>query len=311
MKISRVVWVIAGSLCCCAATSAQSQAVFRPVSARAASGLTRVSAFEPLDRWKTAVIAGDQAALSALYTTTPPSETQTPRGNSADPSEEPRFWSALAGSGLTDLQIKILSLEHLDGGVTTLVFRVSGKIKTNSGLQTFLVEMGQRWMQQGGSWQIFATQRSDLGANPVMRLPEPAIPNTSLYPPPDDAKAEIHTALAMARADHKRVILVFGANWCYDCHVLDATFRSKDIAPLVNANYHVVHINVGDDGDKNLDLAESYGVPLKQAVRIPSLAVLSPDGKVVYSQKNGEFDDSVKLAPSDVTGFLNKWKPQS
>jgi hypothetical protein len=77
----------------------------------------------------------------------------------------------------------------------------------------------------------------------------------------------------------------------------------------VNANYHVVHINVGDDGDKNLDLAEKYGVPLKQAVRIPSLAVLNPDGSVVYSQTQGEFDDSARIGPADVTAFLKKWAP--
>jgi thioredoxin 1 len=142
-------------------------------------------------------------------------------------------------------------------------------------------------------------------------LPQPAKPNTALYPPPEEAQAEIAAALASAAKDHKRVILVFGANWCYDCHVLDATFRSKDFAPVVAANYHVVHINVGDDGDKNLDLAEQYGVPLKQAVRIPSLAVLDPNGKVVFSQKNGEFDDSVRIGPEDVAAFLKKWAPAS
>jgi thioredoxin 1 len=107
------------------------------------------------------------------------------------------------------------------------------------------------------------------------------------------------------------VILVFGANWCYDCHVLDATFHSKNFAAVVNASYHVVHVNVGDEGDKNLDLAEKYGVPLKKAVRIPSLAVLDPGGKVVYSQKNGEFDNSVRIGPTDVAAFLKKWAPAS
>ena len=35
----------------------------------------------------------------------------------------------------------------------------------------------------------------------------------------------------MAAKDHKRVILVFGANWCYDCHVLDMAFHRPDFAP--------------------------------------------------------------------------------
>ena len=107
-------------------------------------------------------------------------------------------------------------------------------------------------------------------------------------------------------SENKRVLVVFGANWCYDCHVLDATFHSKTIAPLVNANYHVVHVNVGDE-DKNLDLAEKYGVPLKKG--IPGLAILDPDGRLVYSQKEGEFENSVRIGPADVTAFLKKWAP--
>ena len=309
MKINHVVCVFALSLCWQAAAVAQSAS--RPVAPHRVSVPPSATAFEPLDRWKAAVIAGNQTALAALYATAPPAQTQTPRGTTADPGEEPRFWSVLAASGLSDFQAKVLAVEHRQGGAVELVLRVGGKIQTNSGAQPFIVEMHQRWMREGRDWRIVATGRDDLAASPTMRLPEPAEPNISLYPPPDGARTEIRAALAAAAADHKRVILVFGANWCYDCHVLDAAFHSKEIAPLVNANYHVVHINVGDDGDKNLDLAENYGVPLKQAVRIPSLAVLAPDGKVIFSQKQGEFDDSARIGPADVVEFLNKWKPRS
>lgn len=42
---------------------------------------------------------------------------------------------------------------------------------------------------------------------------------------------------------------------------------------------------------------------------MPSLAVLDPNGKLVYAQQHGEFDNSAILAPADVTGFLKKWAP--
>jgi thioredoxin-related protein len=138
-------------------------------------------------------------------------------------------------------------------------------------------------------------------------LPEPAKPNTQLYPPPEEAQAEISSALAAASKDHKRVLLVFGGNWCYDCHVLDTTIRSKAFAPLVNANYHVIHINVGNY-DVNLDLAKKYEIPLEKGV--PSLAILDPDGTLVVSQKKGEFESTVRIGPEDVAEFLKKWKPQ-
>ena len=267
------------------------------------------TSFAPFDRWSAAVLAGDRTSLAALYSTAPPAQNQTPEGKSADPNEEPMFWSALSAKGLSDFQPKVLSVSRPQPGEVILTLRIEFKLKSNSSVQPLTVEGGQVWIEEGSGWRIAMTQRSDLTPSPTFRLPEPAKPNTALYPPPQDAQKEIDAALAAAAKDHKRVILIFGANWCYDCHVLDSTFRSKQFAATVAANYHVVHINVGDEGEDNLDLAEKYGVPLKKAVRVPSLAVLDPDGKVVYAQKNGEFDDSVKLGPADIAAFLKKWAP--
>src|ERR1035441_4638115 len=127
-----------------------------------------------------------------------------------------------------------------------------------------------------------------------------------IYNESSDARAEIKESLQKAAAEHKRVIVVFGANLCYDCHVLDKAFHSPELAPVVAANYEVVHVDIGK-GDKNQDLMTKYDVPMKRG--IPGLAVLDPDGKLVYSQKNGEFENARALAPGDFLSFLNKWKP--
>jgi Thioredoxin-like len=274
-----------------------------------AAAASAQSAFAPLDLWANAVKSGDTTALAQFYSIAPPALTKTPQGVTQEIGVEPHFWAALAASGLSNFQPKILAIEHPQAGAVGLVLRIEFNLRTDSGVQPFVVEGGQVWVQQASGWQILQTSRSGVEPSPHMRLPEPAKPNIDLYAPPQAARGEIRKALAQAAKDHKRVILVFGANWCYDCHVLDATFHSKDIAPLVNASYHVVHINVGDDGDKNLDLANHYGIPLKTPPRVPSLAVLDPDGKLVYAQQHGEFDDSAILGPADVTTFLKKWAP--
>jgi hypothetical protein len=59
--------------------------------------------------------------------------------------------------------------------------------------------------------------------------------------------------------------------------------------------------------DANLELAREYGVPLSKGV--PALAVLSDRGKLLYSQKGGEFETMRSMASSDVTKFLLRWKP--
>jgi len=67
----------------------------------------------------------------------------------------------------------------------------------------------------------------------------------TIYDETADAHVELKDALKKARAEHKRVIVVFGANWCYDCHVLDAAFHRPDLAEIIAANYEVVHIDIG------------------------------------------------------------------
>ena len=76
----------------------------------------------------------------------------------------------------------------------------------------------------------------------------------------------------------------------------------------MEASFVLVHVNVGRL-DQNLDLAQRYEVPLKKGV--PALAVLDADGKLLYSQKEGEFEAMRKMQASAVTEFLTRWKPTS
>lgn len=143
-------------------------------------------------------------------------------------------------------------------------------------------------------------QQSPQSPDPPFRL------NPRLYNPFADAKAEIAEAVKQAHEDHKRILLVFGGNWCLDCHVLDYRFHQNAIRSLVENNFHVVHVDI-EQYDKNLDIAQRYGTSLKRGV--PAVAVLSSDGKLLFGQKNGEFEKARELDPSVIVTFLNKWKP--
>src|SRR5438309_1335031 len=92
---------------------------------------------------------------------------------------------------------------------------------------------------------------------------------TPIYPEGVDAKKEIRAALTQAKAQNKRVLLVFGADWCYDCHVLDYRFRSPEIEPYLDKNFIVVHVNIGR-GETNVDLSNKYHIPVDKGV--PSIA---------------------------------------
>ena len=305
MKTIHPGWIVA--LFLCSQLAAFSQVAPQQARTKKTSETAASFAFEPLDNWKTAVLVGDKTALTGFYSTNPAARAKTPQGETLDPSEEPSFWATLKPAGLDHLHIQVLEAKTLQPGVIALVLRMEAVLKTNAEEKSFIIGGSQIWVQRLGDWKIIASQRSDPGPKQARRLPEPPKPNTQLYPPPEEAQAEISSALEAASKDHKRVLMVFGGNWCYDCHVLDATFHSKEIAPLVNANYHVIHINIGNS-DANLDLAKKYEIPLEKGV--PSLAILDPDGKLVVSQKKGEFESTLRIGPEDVVEFLKKWKPQ-
>jgi thiol:disulfide interchange protein len=127
-----------------------------------------------------------------------------------------------------------------------------------------------------------------------------------IYPDPAQANADVAAALKTAAATHKRVLLDFGGNWCGDCQVLDLYFHNEQNSPILDANFVLVHINVGHT-DENLDLAKRFDVPLDKGV--PALAVLSDRGKLLYSQKQGEFEAMRRMDPNSVTSFLVQWRP--
>ncbi len=127
-----------------------------------------------------------------------------------------------------------------------------------------------------------------------------------LYPDTSRASADIEAAVAQAARENKRVLVDFGGDWCTDCKILDINFHKPENAALLAKKFVVVHVNVGDRGiDKNFDVAERYGIPLKKGV--PALAVLDAKGRVVHAQKNGEFESMRSMDPKSVNDFLRRW----
>jgi protein disulfide-isomerase len=130
-----------------------------------------------------------------------------------------------------------------------------------------------------------------------------AVAAAAVYDEAADARAQIQAALVAARPAHQPVLVVFGANWCGDCMMLDMAFKSGRSAPLIEQRFKVVKVDVGRF-DKNVDIAEGYGVPLKKG--IPAVAVLSDQGQVLYATRAGELADARKMGDDGIYGFFAK-----
>jgi len=116
-----------------------------------------------------------------------------------------------------------------------------------------------------------------------------------------DAKAQLKAALNEASRSKRPVLLVFGANWCGDCKVLDIAFKEGATAALISKGFQVVKVDVGKF-DRNVDLADSHGVPLKSG--IPAVAVLSFRGEVVYATRAGELADARHMGDAGLYDFF-------
>jgi Thioredoxin-like len=252
--------------------------------------------FAPLEQWKRAVTSGDPVAVKTLYSASPAAQITTPRGET-DANADAAFWTALKARSL---KLNVQQSESPQAGVQEVVFEVEAHPAASGPVYVSVVQL---WQQQQGLWRIAMAKRTDPA-----RLQQPLSTKKEIYEENANAHAEIKQALRQAAGQHKRVLLVFGANWCYDCHVLDLAFHRPDLAPLLERGFEVVHVDVGR-GDKNQDLMNQYQVPMKKG--IPGLAVLDSDGKLLFSQQNGEFENARSLAPQDLMQFLNKWKPET
>jgi thioredoxin 1 len=273
-----------------------------PFIALIASPLCRAQAVNSpvlqVEAWRRAVLVGDNGVLASMYADS--AKIIAPGKAPSNLKSELAYWNSWKSRGLKSLSAEVQSQQEPRSGYHVLLVQLTLSVAENGGTKKYYVTVGQGYVEQGATWKIAAEQREA-----ETRLKAPA-ERKDLYPAEADAQKEITEALATAAKSHKHILLIFGGNWCYDCHVLDEAFHTPEIAPTLNHNFVVAHIDIGEY-NKNLEIAKKYEVPLERGV--PAAAVLDSDGNLLFSQKNQEFEKARSLAPEDILAFLNKWKP--
>src|SRR5713226_4620758 len=135
-----------------------------------------VNAFEPLEKWKRAVLAADAATLLAMYSVDPAATVGTTAGKANDAKKEVEFWTSLKSSGLRSINLQIIQLEAMQPEVERVIFELEMVLQSETGSRKMYASAGQVWMKQGDQWRIVMSQRTDLA-----RLKQPAAPDADLY----------------------------------------------------------------------------------------------------------------------------------
>ncbi|RLB54123.1 MAG: hypothetical protein DRJ42_10065 [Deltaproteobacteria bacterium] len=138
----------------------------------------------------------------------------------------------------------------------------------------------------------------------VAAMVEPPPPEVA-RPYDDDADAEADIAAAVARAGSRRVLVVFGGNWCVWCRRLEHVLQTDAAVETALANFEVVHVSI--DGTRSRDQEETnqrYGNPVR--LGLPVLVVLDGSGEVVATQETGSLETGDRHDPAKIVEFLNR-----
>ncbi|WP_241664039.1 thioredoxin family protein [Oecophyllibacter saccharovorans] len=139
---------------------------------------------------------------------------------------------------------------------------------------------------------------------PAPHLAETTVePEPTPYPAADLAPTQVREAFMTAARTHRRVLLVFGANWCPDCRILAGIFSLPDVALWLEKNFVVVPVNV-ERLQTNLDLASRYGVKI---TAIPTVLVLTPQGRLLNPDTAESLGNARRMSPQAVVDLIAEW----
>jgi len=139
-----------------------------------------------LEQWKTAVLAGDAAALQALYSADPAAKVMVNEKQGAA-SADVNFWIGLKARSIKIDIVRVRDRNDLEG----VIF--NAQIVTGLGEgKTVSVADDQVWQKQGDQWRLRSVTRTD-----APQLKQPSSMTKDIYP----ADADAHTELKVAEQE--------------------------------------------------------------------------------------------------------------
>lgn len=122
-----------------------------------------------------------------------------------------------------------------------------------------------------------------------------------------DAAADVATAVTMAKAQGKHVLVDVGGDWCSWCRLMDAFFAANtDARKLRDDNYVWVKVQWSPQS-RNEALLSRW----PRIEGYPHLFVLDGSGRLLHSQNTGRLEDSEgeRYEKSKFLAFLRDHRP--
>lgn len=123
-------------------------------------------------------------------------------------------------------------------------------------------------------------------------------------------KALLDDALTRAQTENKRVLLLFGANWCPYCKALHGLLETDPaLREIVATSYVVVPIDVGASGrNRNTALIDRYEAPVFKD-GVPALVITDARGQRLAPNADNPWSLKDSTGVGRVREFLEKGRP--
>ena len=128
-------------------------------------------------------------------------------------------------------------------------------------------------------------------------------------PKPYDEAADGARAVATARkralAEHKKLLIDLGGNWCADCRILAGVIALPEVEAFVRSHYVVVTVDIGRY-DKNMQVPAGFGINHLDGV--PALLIVDPkSGKLLNKDHLFALADARHMTPQALADWLAQW----
>ena len=121
------------------------------------------------------------------------------------------------------------------------------------------------------------------------------------FDPTRDARVDVATATAAAKAQGKRVLVYVGGEWCAWCHILDRFVAANpDVKRARDASYVMVKVNWSPE-NKNEELLARW----PKIKGYPHFFVLDEDGGLLHSQDTEALEAGKDYDKAKMLAFLS------
>lgn len=130
------------------------------------------------------------------------------------------------------------------------------------------------------------------------------------------AAAILQNAESQARAQHKNIMLDFGASWCINCKLYDRMIDDPSVGPILSHHFVFITMNTGERPNDSRHANTPGAVAFEDSVGgkgagWPFLVILNPDGKPLIDSNrpdskspSGKSNIGYPAAPEEVDWFV-------